>query len=281
MEIQEYSGKIDELYEHIIDTLGYKDILIKLADLQEYDLAIIIVWKTFIMFIYQRFNQVPNNMLCDIWDAKFNSDGKKLSNEVNMQNKYWANEIDDSKVITFLSVLYPLEKNIIKSIRNLLNERNKAAHVASTKTSMYTFDAFLDNTLGIINLIESEHMKKYSSYISDDSRQIPESQLPLVLDELLTNLKGSNTFRHSESIENKLVKILNGSLSNNDLMKILIEVVRNNQVYGASGTRNFLNSLYSLNKSEKIWTHFLDHINKKGISFPQIEERLMSDNLPF
>lgn len=275
-------NKIENILSYITDEIEYEQTLTLLLENKEYDLSCIILWKIFLLFIYQRFSQIDTSTLCDCWDKKFNSSKPgKLAEKVNMENFYWPNEFKDDEIITFLGTLYPVDHNIVRIIQKLLSDRNRAAHVSSTKFTNSNFISFLDDMQGTMKLIESEHLKKFGTALNIDSKPVPVSQLPNLISELVSALKTANSFKAAENIEDKILNVVAGKLTTTDLHSILDAVLGNNQVYGAFGTERFLLFLYGYNKDYPVWDNFIKDISSKGVIFTQLDQNFLIDSLPF
>lgn len=257
--------KVDKVYEYLIDEDRYRDTLELLIKKKEYDLAIIILWKIFIYFIYQRLNEIDRVKIITEWNKK---NKKALESEVNLDNFFWANEKQDSEIITFLGVLYPVDKNLVKTIRGMLDIRNICAHVSDTFMNEDNLLSYMSNLISNMKALEEKHLK-------DDS---------IKLERLINELKISKSFAKSEYIQNQILQ-LERSIKTVHLKDILSASLRNDQVYDAWATEEFLLKIYKLthNGNRDIWEKFSGFIDQylNNEYFTNLKKKILNDFLPF
>ncbi len=237
----------------------------------EYDLfdyAIILSWKTFMLFLYERIYQIiyitRDELFLKKWQRKFSKHPKNYK----PKNIYWPNQEDDDKVIAFIGELYNIESNFIKQLRNLKSKRDIAAHVADDSLSLqyHQLKSYLTDLIIAVKKIQECHEEEYFKKIEDFKKiaqLVPSSEdLKILVDILIEKLKHSSSFKKTEEYENTILifKQYLNIFHIEKIFKIVFENPENysiNQIINADGTVNFLKELFDINiKNKKKWEIF-------------------------
>lgn len=267
---EDLNKKINELFSYLVDQEKYKEEILFCVINKFWDLAVIITWKIFILFLYEHFLQIPKDFLIEKWNKKFyKSNGKSLSDEVNLENQFWPNEKDDDLVITFLKELYPIEENVIKQARILLNDRNQSAHVRSFKCGKNEFISFLEKTIRILDIIEKNHTKYLEQYIKNGGKYLSGIQVVPVIEININTLLQSSSFNQAEEREKHLENYLE-FFREKDLKTLLLNSLDTrwtiNQVLGAGYTPYFLDKLFERTKNFiNIWWKFKEGLESRKL----------------
>jgi len=272
------TSKVVEKYNQLLEFLNhqekYREQFIKSIKDGLFDFSIILIWKTFILFayekIYQIAHQIGDNVFLQKWESKFDKKPKNYKKE----NIYWCNEEHDgeNKIIQFLGVIYKIDSNFIKQLNILKNKRDIAAHVSELEFTEEDVDNYLFEMLRVIEKLQNCHAEEYWKNFSAEDigklmKLLPSSQdLETFIENLIDSLAQASTFRTAEDYEKRILQ-LKSYLTENQIAKILEIVFDNpysiNQVLEAGGTRSFLRQLYDLKKvDKKRWTRFAEKLIK-------------------
>lgn len=256
--------RLENIYAYLFNKERYKATIQLLIEKKEYDLAIIVLWKIFMFFVYERLAEIDKSYLTKKWKEKFKTE---LEKEVNLDNFYWPNQQKDNEIIIFLGQIYPIDRNILKTLIGMLDIRNISAHVSATSMTEDNMSSYLSNLITNIKIIEMAHL-------GDSS---------LHLKRLVTKLNTSQSIQESSTILEEIVKLKNSILPVH-LKEILISFLRNNHVYDADKQGEVLDIIYESTKdNNKIWTRFsaLVDQNLGKNYYIKLKNKISIDDLPF
>jgi len=266
--------KFNRLLQFLNNQEKYRDQFVKAIEKNLFDFAIIIIWKVFILFAYEKIYQVAHQLGEDVflqkWEGKFSRKPKNYRKD----NLYWPNEEQnsDDQIIQFLGVIYKIDSNFISQLETLKKKRHVAAHVADLEFTEEDVDNYLFEMLRVVEKLQKCHADDYLENFSIDdfqkvAKMIPSPQdLRIFIESLIESLSQAGTFRAAEDYENRILQ-LKTSLTEEDIQKILNVVFNNpysiNQVLEAGGTQRFFKQLYDLNKvDKKTWVIFANRLIK-------------------
>lgn len=187
-----------------------------------YDYSIILLWKTFILFSYEKIQQVRKIVGDDIfntgyWDKgslKCSEDSTKCKfgiKDFMIDNIYLYSILEDEQIIDLMCRIFSLEKNYKQLLVNIKNDRNTAAHVASEilisqkSTVQKNFDDLLKVVAHIDQVYKTKFFRKSTDDIAIDS-VISESDLNYLVDmEIVPKIIESDSFDKTE----KILKLIN------------------------------------------------------------------------
>jgi hypothetical protein len=266
--------KFNRLLQFLNHQDKYKNQFFRAVENSLFDFAIIIIWKVFILFAYEKIFQVAHQLGEDVflqkWEGKFTRKPKNYRRD----NLYWPNEeqSSDDQIIQFLGVIYKIDSNFISQLETLKKKRHVAAHVADLEFTEEDVDNYLFEMLRVVEKLQKCHADDYLENFSIDdfqkvAKMIPSSQdLKIFIDSLIDSLSQAGTFRAAEDYENRILH-LKTFLTEEDIKKILNVVFDNpyaiNQVLEAGGTQRFFRQIYDLGKTDKkVWLTFANRLVK-------------------
>jgi len=291
-------SKFNKLLQFLNNQEKYRDQFVKAIEKNLFDFAIIIIWKLFILFAYEKIYQVAHKMGEDAflskWERKFSRKPKNYKKD----NLYWPNEEQnsDDQIIQFLGVIYKIDSNFISQLETLKKKRHVAAHVADLEFTEEDVDNYLFEMLRVVEKLQKCHVDDYLVNFSTWDFQKVEKMIPspqdlgIFIDGLIEGLSQARTFREAEEYENRILQ-LKTSLTEEHIQKILNVVFNNpysiNQVLEAGGTERFFMQLYDLNKvDKKTWIIFANHLiehfgDRKGalVSYDSLFLQIGCENL--
>lgn len=266
---QEIYEIISKLKSYVIDDSKYESQLLFCINAELWDLAILVAWKFFMLFIYERLSQINSTAVIQKWDSHFNkSGGKTLSDDVNMENLYWPNEKKDDEVITFIKDLYPIDDNVAKQAQTLLSERNCCSHVSQLDSTRNDFATFLEKIVRILNIIQEKHATYLEEYVNRNGQKLSTFDKIYTLKTLTKKLREAKTFKEAEQVEKVLSNYI-GYIDRNSLSDLLIGVLENNcaynQVLDSNYTLPFLDGVFHKTKNFiDVWKKFSGQLALKG-----------------
>ncbi len=264
--------KYEYLCGHIYNSDKYKEQFLKAIENDLYDFAIILIWKTFMLFLYEKMYQISGiigeEIFIQKWEGIFNQKPKHYRRE----NLYWPNEEKDDKILTFLGALYLIDSNFITQLRIIKQKRDISSHVSELSCNYPEVKNYLSELLKIVEKIQDCHIEEYLKKIEDINKyqKILSSNKDMeeFLNRLIESLRRASTFDDAQEIEGKILNLLE-FFTSNQIEEVLEAVFQNhfpysiNQVLEASGgraTSGFLKKIFELpqNKMVKIggWRDF-------------------------
>ncbi len=161
---------LDELFSYVNNSNKYRSKLETSIQNQLWEYATVLVWKTTILFIYEKLFQI-NSLKQPLPDA-FN---RQLQNQ-NIQNYscFGFCCIDDENIHTNLQKVWNnLENNYKISFKGLLDKRNSLSHVNKYEDAYNEiwFRSYFEEALNLIKYIHELHLFQYGSQIYDDIRK--------------------------------------------------------------------------------------------------------------
>lgn len=265
-------GKFEELLQFVVNQEKYKEQFLKSITNGLFDFSIILIWKTLILFAYEKMHQVAyqigESTFLDKWKNKFGGTPRNYKKE----NIYWPNEEKegDNKVIQFLGVIYRIDSNFIKQLHSLKPKRDTAAHVSDLSFNEEDVDNYLFEILRVVKELQKCYTNDYlKTFIIDDFEKLREMEIPKqglqdLIDILINNLVNASTFKKAKEYKKRILH-LESYLTGAQIIRILDEVFNNpygmNQVLEATGISNFFKQLYNLKKVDKdYWENFAFNI---------------------
>lgn len=188
-----------------------------------YDYSIIILWKTFVLFSYEKIKQV-REIIGDeefndgYWNkgsltCKENSTTCKTSLEnFEVENVYAYSAVQDDDVIDLLSRIFGLEKNYSQLLKNIKNDRNTASHVASEilQSQETTVAKTLHDLARVTEHIDQVYKTKFLTRKDPKgivSAVTSESDLNyLVSSKILDAIRASGSFDQTEELYKSIAK---------------------------------------------------------------------------
>lgn len=263
--------KLEQLFSYLYHKEKYGNQLISSIRNELYDFAIILLWKVFVLFVYEKLYQIPSETILNKWEKHFN---EKKPKGFKHDSLYWPNNEDDSKIMNFLYELYDIDKNVIKIANSLSQKRNAAAHVSELEFDLSQVENFLDDTLTFCQKIQRAH-EKYLEEIDAKtidvvmiSKKLSTQDIKFFIKKFINLLKKSSSFCESTEIREKILNFKK-YLSTNDIIYILEAIKQNSlgnlyhQILQAGGADNFIRELYQIyNKPSPQWKEFAEFIVK-------------------
>lgn len=262
--------KLKELFSFLYHREKYdKQLMLSIRN-GLFDFSIILIWKIFIIFLYEKLYQVPSDEILVAWESKYGE--KKKPKGFKKGNLFWPNNIDDDEVINFLYELYDIDKNILKIATPLSVKRNSAAHVSDVEFDLGGVDRFLDEILILCKKIQEAH-KEYLATIDimeiDTmlvSKKMSHKDIEALVNRIIISLKNSSSFNESTQIRRKIINLKN-HLSRDDIKSILDSIKENSygalyhQILEASGAESFIKELYeTFNEPSPEWNDFAEFL---------------------
>jgi len=266
--------KLSRLFCYLYHKEKYNEQLNSSVDNNLCDFAIILLWKIFMLFVYEKLYQISDNVILDKWERKYGK-GKKPK-DFKENSLYWPNNTDDKEVINFLYELYTIDKNIMKIANALAHQkRDTAAHVSEVEFDIGQVDSFLDEIMGLCEKIQKAHVKYLEEIDPLDidtvivSKKLSTQDIRILINKLIKLLEASHTFQESTLVRTKIIN-LGDRLSREDV-KAVLDAIQNNsqgrpyhQILEASGAAEFLKKLYQLYSEPAIeWKRFAKFLVKK------------------
>lgn len=250
--------KFYQLTKYICHKEKYESQFLRAVDNELFDFAVILIWKTFMLFLYEKIYQISrligNKVFLQKWQGRFNN--KKPKN-YKKENLYWPNEENDDIILSFLGTLYFIDSNFITRLRNRKRERDIASHVSELEFKEIQIEPYLSDLLEVVEKIQQCHIKEYFKDIEEVDKflEIDTSQKDKekFLYRLIENLRNASSFNSAQKYENDILKLKN-SLAVDHIEKILDGVFENPQPYGinqileADATSYFLKDIFELKK---------------------------------
>lgn len=244
---EDFVEKINKLSSLVINYRNYegqlKNSLIKTN--QIFDFSIILFWKIFMLFVYERLQQIRYFLEEDVFEQKwktiFKMDKYDLA-KYDKRNLYAYNQLDDEEVISLLNILYPIDSNFLKKLKSLKQDRHTAGHVCDPTLTNQESDIinFTKELLVIVEKLQSEHEKNYLSQIelskfTEDKITISDSDKRFLTHRAIESLATVPNFNSAKAplqfIEKNLTfisldkkkEILSNSLKNGGMYNQILE----------------------------------------------------------
>jgi len=117
--------KFDKLLSFLNNQGKYKNQFIKSIENSLFDFAVIVVWKIFILFVYEKIYQIAHQLGEDVFLQKWEGKFRKKPKNYKKGNIYWLNEEQnsDDRIIQFLSVIYRIDSNFISQLEGVEKEK--------------------------------------------------------------------------------------------------------------------------------------------------------------
>ena len=260
--------KFEELLQFVVNQEKYKEQFLKSITNGLFDFSIILIWKTLILFDYEKMYevayQIGESTFLDKWKNKFG----RTPRNYKKQNTYWPNEEKegDNKVIQFLGVIYRIDSNFIKQLHSLKPKRDTAAHVSDLCFNEEDVDNYLFEILRVVKELQKCYTNDYlKTFIIDDFEKLRKMELSKqdlqdLICILINNLVNASTFKTAKEYKKRILH-LEFYLTGAQIIRILDEVFNNpcgiNQVLESTGISNFFKQLYNLGKVGKdYWKNF-------------------------
>jgi len=290
-----------ELSSFLVRKDFYKGQYKKSLEQELYDFVIILAWKTFILFAYEKIQQTRYI----VGDEKFKNDfwqkGSLTSTKFDLSNYpvdniFCYNELEDEQVIDLLKRIYEFDDNFSKKLKVLKTDRNTASHVA--EETLAATDTQISNTLDFliktIKCIDNNYKNKFliiTSFEQDSWTRISlsESDFKFILNtKILPGLKEASKFDVATTIM-KFIDSHADYLDISSIEKILAVSLENgdpyNQVIDASHGYTFFNSLlertYKLKGNLDKWKEFYEKLGNRKIRYSNIRESLKKQGIDF
>jgi len=240
-----------------------------------FDFTIILIWKSFMLFIYEKLSQIPSDIILDSWKRKY--DKEKGPKGYKRNNLYWPNNIDDCELLNFLYEIYDIDRNVIRMAFSLAQKRDTAAHVSEITFNISQVDSFVDDILNLCEKIQKAHetyLDKINIITVDKqmiSKNLSSHDIKYFIPKLIDLLKSSISFKTTEEVEEKLL-ILKHYLSREDIKKVLDAIKENSvgirwhQILQASKSSQFIRELYELYTEPTLkWEEFAKFLKEDKI----------------
>jgi hypothetical protein len=206
-------NKFEEFFKYTFNENTYKDQLIISYQNKLYDFSVILLWKIFIIFSYEKISQYRKVKGDVEFERILKSAGgmeKESVDKYDLGNIYAYNKIEDNKLINLLSRIYLVDENFFKKLRHLKNIRDTASHVSDLilATTDESLESFLDDLTKIIKRINDFHSEKFIfSYDYELCKNLELSRIDksLLLDELIKKLAVVISFDGAASVMRKIL----------------------------------------------------------------------------
>lgn len=253
-----------------------------------YDFALITAWKLFILFIYERLWQIPEEEIKKAF--KNNNDVIK---HYRTKSWLWANSVDDDVLLGCLDKLYgSIDSNYLKRARSIHHQRKAAAHVSEIVNDVHTVDAFLKEITGIAEKIQKCH-EEYLDLI--ETEKIPDliqelrlssTDLEYLITSLINTFEKSGSFEGSTAIRERIIQMK--KMINKSHVDSILNAVQNNsqagmyhQILQASGASHFIRQLYEIyTEPTDSWKKFAEYLVKE-LTSKNAEDKLKDYNWLF
>lgn len=236
-----------------------------------YDYSIITAWKIFILFIYEKIWQIPNDDVSK--GLKSNSD---LFKKFKPKSLLWPNEVDDDAILNVLDKFYEsIDSNYIKRAKAIHHKRKVSAHVSEMTTDINSVDEFLKELIEIMKKIQECH-KQYLDCIEIDNlsmvvqeSKLSQQDLSYLIQKLIATLKDAGSFNAASSSLKSLLD-MKTILTKSDVESILIAIQTNSknevyhQVLDASDSALLIKQLYEVHgEPSPAWQKFAIYVSTK------------------
>ncbi len=263
-----------------------------------FDFAIIVFWKLFMLFVYERLQQIRYFLEEDVFEQKWKTIFKQEKYDLikyDKRNLYAYNQLDDDEVIGFLNLLYPIDSNFLKKLKSLKQDRHTAGHVCDPNLTNQESNVvnFTTELLVVVEKLQLEHEKNYLSQVEllkfiEDKVTISNADKKFLVDRTIESLASIPSFNSAKAplqfIENNLSildvdkkkEIIQNSLKNRGVYNQIIE-----SSYGPT----FFKSLYedgalSLNDWQDFYIEStIANSGKELGSYYWLKENLSSANI--
>jgi len=157
-------GRFKKIIYYVFHENMYKEQFILAYNNKLYDFSVILLWKIFILFSYEKITQYRkikgDEEFVKIW--KINELEKEDLLKYDIENIFTYNKIEDNKLINLLSRLYSIDENFFKKLRHLKNTRDVASHVTDTilANTEDSLKFFMDDLEKIMKAMNDLHLNK-------------------------------------------------------------------------------------------------------------------------
>ncbi len=267
---EDFKQKIENLPRLIINYSNYGSQLDGSLENKIFDFSVILFWKLFMLFVYEKIQQVRYIIDEDVFTQKWNTIFKAEKYDIakyDKKNLYAYNQLDDDEVINFLNILYPIDSNFLKKLKSLKQDRHTAGHVCDPTLANQENDIvnFLREICVIFQKLQEEHRNTYIS--PTDFSKFYSGEISLSNDDkdfliakLIDSLPTIPSFEAAKAPLKFLEKNLE-SISIENQKKILVNSLKNggmyNQIIESSSGKTFFNELFKNGKLQlEDWEHF-------------------------
>lgn len=260
--------KIEKLFSHLYYKEKYYKQLEKSIGSELYDFTIILLWKVFMLFVYEKIYQISDDIVLEEWKTKFGKKPKGFKKNY----LYWPNNVDDGTIINFLYELYEIDKNVMRIANGLSVKRDIAAHVSDVDYTLDEVSSFLDEILKLCEKIQNVHRKYLAEFDPKQlnniivSKKLSSQDIKFVIKKLIDLLRASSSFPESKEIREKIL-VFKGNLSKDDVKNILEAIEGNSinqmyhQVIQSRGADVFIKELYYIyNEPSPEWKNFAEFL---------------------
>lgn len=269
--------KINYLFSYLHDD-KYREQLLKSIKVGLFDFGIILIWKTVMLFTYEKLHQIEDRVILEKWKEIFGRNNKPSSYKpkyFDSTNLYWPNTEDDETILEFLGALYSLDRNIIKLVKSCSQKRDTASHVFIDEFDIQDLDGYINETLKCFERFQKKHNKKYlrSFDLLKTSNSIIEKRLSwqdisFLLDLLIESFSKISNFEECDDHKEEILN-LKPYLGRDKISKILLAIQKNSpdcyhQILEAGSTPLFLKKLYNISseRSEE-WQDFVKFVKQR------------------
>jgi hypothetical protein len=262
--------KFKKLWSYVYDR-NYNIQLYNSCKYRLYDYSIILIWKIFMLFLYEKIYQIPENKILKAWKNRFKKDKPRGFKKDNL---YWPNEHDDKDIIGLFYELYNIDNNVLKNAKALSQKRDTAAHVSDIHFTLNDADNFLDDILKLCEKFQRCHnneLKLIDINSLDQafiSKRFSKKDMVFLLARLIEVFGKSSSFGESTLLRNKIIALKN-YLSRDNIKDILGAIKKNSvgaayhQILEASGTDMFIKNIYLVyNEPSPEWNNFAKFLIK-------------------
>jgi len=167
---EDFRKKIEKFSFLIVNYKTYQEQLENSFDNKIFDFSIILFWKLFMLFVYERLQQIRYFLEEDIFEQKWKTIFKAEKYDLiryDKRNLYSYNQLEDEEIINLLNLLYPIDSNFLKKLKNLKQDRHTAGHVCDPTLTNQENDVlnFIREILVIFEKLQLEHEKNYLTQI--------------------------------------------------------------------------------------------------------------------
>lgn len=208
------------------------------TDLLDYQM--ILIWKTFVLFVYQKISEVRKILGDDEFSHQYWCKSSFLVKEnkckypledFEITNIYSYSSISDNEIIDVVCRIFGLEKNFKQLLHTIKNDRDTASHVSSdiVKTQDQTINKNLNDAIRIAEQIDNIYKNKFLNKVNDKLMSINqssnESELNYLIDNyFLEQIREAKNFDEAEnllSVVNKKMHLLSEESIKNILYAML------------------------------------------------------------
>ena len=236
-----------------------------------YDFSIILIWKMFLLFIYEKLQQIPGNLIKEAWKNKHSKELKGFKEN----NLYWPNTQDDELIISFLYEIYDnIDKNVVKIANSLSIKRDAAAHVSDIDCDISDVDRFLEEILKLCSKIQRAHAQYLEKFDLNEVNKIiiaknfSVQDIKFFVGKFINLFKESGSFKEAREIR-KNISLFKGYISREDIIKIVKAIQENSighsyhQILQTGGTDTFIKELYDIyGEASTEWKNFAKFIKE-------------------